>query len=147
MEQPPDIVDDHINDFIQTGRCRWDLGCFNFDRDPIYDIEGTSWIKDKERISSEDFFLHQDGPYMCQLDDMVIDLFHPFEDDPTQHFRDDFRPSLVSCDADLFCEDFRPSYSDFDRHQVLANPKQSKVHVIAQYVLAQSPRQVNARLA
>jgi hypothetical protein len=30
MEQPLDIVDDHIDDFIQTGRCRWDLGCFIF---------------------------------------------------------------------------------------------------------------------
>jgi hypothetical protein len=46
MEKPSDIVDDHIDDFIQIGRCRWDLGCFIFDRDLIYDIEGTSRIKD-----------------------------------------------------------------------------------------------------
>jgi hypothetical protein len=46
MEQPLDIVDDHIDDFIQTGRCKWDLGCFIFYGDPIYDIEGTSQIKD-----------------------------------------------------------------------------------------------------
>jgi hypothetical protein len=42
MEQPPDTIDDHIDDFIQIGRCTWDLGCFIFYRDPIYDIEGTS---------------------------------------------------------------------------------------------------------
>jgi hypothetical protein len=41
MEQPSDIVDDHIDDFIQVGRCRWDVGCFIIDRDPIYDIEGS----------------------------------------------------------------------------------------------------------
>jgi hypothetical protein len=46
MQQPPDIVDDHIDVFIQTGRCRWDLGYFIFYRYPIYEIEGTSQIKD-----------------------------------------------------------------------------------------------------
>jgi hypothetical protein len=25
-EHPPNIVDDHIDDFIHIGRCRWDLG-------------------------------------------------------------------------------------------------------------------------
>ena len=42
MEQPSDVVDEHIDDFIQVGRCRWDFGHFIFDRDPIYDIEGSS---------------------------------------------------------------------------------------------------------
>jgi hypothetical protein len=57
MEQPLDTVDHHIDDFIQIGRCRWDLGCFTFYGDSIYDIEGTSRIKDTKRVSSEDFFL------------------------------------------------------------------------------------------
>jgi hypothetical protein len=61
-------------------------------------------------------------------DDMVTNLFHPFEDDPTQHFQDDFRPSLVSYDAYLFCEDFQPSHSNFDRHQVMASLGHSEVH-------------------
>jgi hypothetical protein len=70
---------------------------------------------------------------MCQPDDdMVTDLFHPFEDDPMQHFQDDFRPSLVSYDAYLFCEDFQPSCSDFDRHQVVANLGHSEVHTTKQ---------------
>jgi hypothetical protein len=34
MEQPPDTFDHHIDDFIQIGRCRWDLGCFIFYEDP-----------------------------------------------------------------------------------------------------------------
>jgi hypothetical protein len=94
-----DTVDNHIDDFIQIGRCRWDLGCFIFYGDP-------------QIISSEDLFLQPDGPYMCQPDDMVTDLFHPFEDDLMQRFQDDFQPP----------------YSDFDRHQVVAHPKQSEVH-------------------
>jgi len=99
------------------------LVCFIFYGDPIYDIEGTYGIKDTESISSEDLFLQPDGPYMCQPDDMVIDLFPPFEDDLTQHFQSDFRPSLLSYDANLFCEDFQPSYLDFDRYYVVASPK------------------------
>jgi hypothetical protein len=45
MEQPSDIVDDHIDDFIQVGRHRWDVVCFIIDRDPIYDIEGSSQVE------------------------------------------------------------------------------------------------------
>jgi hypothetical protein len=37
------------------------LSCFIFYGDPIYDIEGTSWIKDTKGISSEDLFLQPDG--------------------------------------------------------------------------------------
>jgi hypothetical protein len=82
-----------------------------------------------ESTSSEDFFLHSGGPYMFQPnDDMVIDLFYPFEDDPTRHFQDEFWPSLVSCDPYLFHEDFLPSYLEFDRHQVMAIPRYFEVH-------------------
>jgi hypothetical protein len=92
------------------------LGCFIFYGDPIYDIEGTYHIKDIEIISSEDLFLQPYGSYMCQPDDMVTYLFHPFEDDLMQHFQDAFQPP----------------YSDFDRHQVVAHPKKSKVHTTKQ---------------
>ena len=80
------------------------MGFGFFYGDPIYDLEGTSRIKDMEIISLEDFFLQPDGPYMCQPDDMVTDMFHPFENDLTQCFQDDFQPP----------------YSDFDRHRVVA---------------------------
>jgi hypothetical protein len=30
------MVDDHIETFIQTSRCRWDFGHLFFNRDPIY---------------------------------------------------------------------------------------------------------------
>jgi hypothetical protein len=49
---------------------------------------------------------------MCQPDDMVTYLFHPFEDDLTQRFQDDFQPP----------------YSFLYRHQVVARPKKSEVH-------------------
>jgi hypothetical protein len=48
-----------------------------------------------------------------------------------QHTQDDLQSSLDTYpfeDADLFHEDFHSSYSDFDRHQVVARPKHSKVH-------------------
>jgi hypothetical protein len=42
MKVPFDMVDDPIDTFIQTGTCKWDLSCLKFDRDPIYDNEGSS---------------------------------------------------------------------------------------------------------
>jgi hypothetical protein len=72
MEQPPDIVDNHIDDFIQVGRRRWDFGRFIFDRDPIYDIEGSPQEKVFKLSSSEDW-----SSCMYDSDDMVTDLFSP----------------------------------------------------------------------
>jgi hypothetical protein len=79
-------------------------------------------------------------PYAWKLDDdMVTNLFHPFEDDLSQYTHDDSQPSLESCDeypfgdSDLFYEDFQPpSCSDFDGHQVVANPEQSGAHTTKQ---------------
>jgi hypothetical protein len=42
MKEPLDMVDEHIDTFIQPRRRGWDFVHFNFDRDPIYDIEGGS---------------------------------------------------------------------------------------------------------
>jgi hypothetical protein len=39
-EQLLDIVNERIDDFIQVGRRRWDVGTFIINIDPIYDIEG-----------------------------------------------------------------------------------------------------------
>jgi hypothetical protein len=50
-----DLDDLHIDDFIQVGRRRWDVGCFIIDRDPIYDIEASSQAKGVEWSSSEDW--------------------------------------------------------------------------------------------
>jgi hypothetical protein len=38
MEDLSEMVGQHIDDFIQVGRHRWDVGYFIFDRDPIYEI-------------------------------------------------------------------------------------------------------------
>jgi hypothetical protein len=53
MEDLSDIVDHHIDDFIHVGRCRWDMGCFIFYGDPIYDIEGSFQMKNVEFSPSE----------------------------------------------------------------------------------------------
>jgi hypothetical protein len=56
MKETLDMVDDHIDTFIQTGRDTWDFCCFIFYRDPIYDIEGSSQVKGFESSPSEDYF-------------------------------------------------------------------------------------------
>jgi hypothetical protein len=53
FEEPLDVVDfscneehdDCMDDFIHIGRRRWDMSCFSFDGDPIYDIDDDSRIK------------------------------------------------------------------------------------------------------
>jgi hypothetical protein len=45
VEDLSDMVDQHNHVFIQVARCRWDVDCFIFYRDPIYDIEGSSCAK------------------------------------------------------------------------------------------------------
>jgi hypothetical protein len=51
MKDPLEMVDDHIDTFICIGRHRWDMSCFIFYGDPIYDIEGHSQIKDTSIFS------------------------------------------------------------------------------------------------
>jgi hypothetical protein len=112
------------------------LVIFIFDRDPIYDIEGSSQAKGVELSSSEDWSsCVYDSDVWKPDDDMVTYLFHPFEDDLSQHFQGDFQSSLGSCDADpfgdadLFYEDFQPpSSSILDEHQDVAIPEESKAH-------------------
>ena len=76
------MVDLHIDDFIQVGRRRWDMSCFNIDRNPIYDIEDSSQIEGVEFSSSKEWFT-----YIYDLDvwnprnDMVTDFFLPFKDE------------------------------------------------------------------
>jgi hypothetical protein len=76
MKVPFDMVDEPIDTFIQTGRCRWDLGCLNFDRDPIYDIEGSSQA---EGVSfSEDWSsCMYDSDIWQPGDDIVTDFSTP----------------------------------------------------------------------
>jgi hypothetical protein len=68
-------------------------------------------------------------------DDMVTNLFTTFEDNLSHHTQCDFQSSLDAYpfeDADFFNEDFQPLCSDFDRHQVVASPKQSEVSTTKQ---------------
>jgi hypothetical protein len=38
MKEILDMVDEHIDTFLQTGKCRWDFVRLIFYRDPIHDI-------------------------------------------------------------------------------------------------------------
>jgi hypothetical protein len=76
VREPLHMVDEHIDTFIQTGRCRWDFGRLIFDRDPIYDIEGSPQEKGFELSSSEDYFSCVYDSYVWEPDDdMITDLF------------------------------------------------------------------------
>jgi hypothetical protein len=116
MKIPFDMVDEHIETSIQTGRCRWDLSCLKFYRDPIYDIKGSSqeeWVSSLEAWSSYVY----DSDVWNLSDDMVTDLFCPFKDELSQHTRSDIQLSFGTYpfeDADLFYEDFQPLCLDFE---------------------------------
>jgi hypothetical protein len=71
---------------------------------------------------SEDYISQVSDPYIWNPDDDVVtNLFHPFEDDLSQYTHDEFQLSLGSSDAypfgdsDVFYEYFQPpSCSDCD---------------------------------
>ena len=83
-EEASDVVDQHIDSFIQIGKRGWDMSLFTFDEDPTYDVEGSPQRKDW-------------SPYIYDSDvwdgygDMITDLFHYFKDDLTKRFQDDFQ--------------------------------------------------------
>jgi hypothetical protein len=124
VEDLYDVVDQHIDDFIHVGRCRWDVGYFIFNRDPIYDVEDDPQAKGVELSFSEDWSsCIYDLDIRQANDDMVTYLFHSFEDDLSQYTYDDYLPFLENCDeysfgdSNLFYEDFQPtSCSDLDGH-------------------------------
>jgi hypothetical protein len=80
VQDPFDMVDLHIDDFIQVGRRRWDVICFSIDRDPIYDIGGNISQADRVEFSSSEEWSSYvyDSEIWQPGDDMVIDLFFPF---------------------------------------------------------------------
>jgi hypothetical protein len=55
MKEIVNMVDENIDTFIQTGRHTWDFGRFIFDRDPIYDIDGSSQRKGVDLSCLEDW--------------------------------------------------------------------------------------------
>jgi hypothetical protein len=82
LEDPSNVVDQYIDDFIHVGRHRWGVGCIIFYGDPIYDIEGSSQEKEFELSSSEDWSpCVYDSDVWQSDDDMVTYLFCPFEDE------------------------------------------------------------------
>jgi hypothetical protein len=90
VEDHFDVVDQHIDDFIHFGRCRWGVGCIIFYEDPIYNVEGSSQAKEFELLYSEGWSpCVYDSNVWKPDDDMVTDLFCPFEDDFSQHTQGD----------------------------------------------------------
>jgi hypothetical protein len=64
MKEPLDVVDEHIETFIHIRRRRWDMGCFVFNEDPIYNIKGTFQLKSTQISPLEDFFAPIGDPYI-----------------------------------------------------------------------------------
>jgi hypothetical protein len=56
MDDLSDMVYPHIDYFIHIGRSGWDIDCFSFDGDPIYDIEGNFEIRNAKVFTLEGFF-------------------------------------------------------------------------------------------
>jgi hypothetical protein len=137
MKEPLDMVDEHIDTFIQIGRRRWDVGHFIFYRDPIYDIEVGSRAKGIELSSPGNWSsLAHDSDSWQPDDDMITNLFHPFEDDLSPYTHDDSQSSLQSChsypfgDSDLFYGGFQPPFrSDFDGYKIVVIQEQPKIHI------------------
>jgi len=64
MEYPIDTIDNHIDDFICVWKRGWDVDCFGFDGDPIYDIEGNFQKRNAKVFPLKGFF-----SYMIYQDD------------------------------------------------------------------------------
>ena len=131
MEQPSDRVDDHIDDFICVRKRGWDIGCFSFDRNPIFDVEGSYQLKNTEIFPLEDYFPYMDDQDTWQPnDDMISDLFNPPGDGLLQYTCVDFQPYLGDYPFEdsklLFDEDSQPySCLNWDKHESM---KQSETH-------------------
>jgi hypothetical protein len=83
-----DDVINNIDDLIHVGRHKWDVTCYGFNRDPIYDIEGHFQLLSLEQpyvIS-----IATDSNAWQQEDGMITYLFQPPRDELLQHFHDDF---------------------------------------------------------
>jgi hypothetical protein len=98
MEDLSDTVDQHIDYFIHVERSGWDIGCYSFGGDPIYDIEGGFRVKNDKLFSPECLSTCLYGSNVWQHDDdMVMDLFRPPKDDWLQYIYVDFQPFLGDC--------------------------------------------------
>jgi hypothetical protein len=118
LEEPSDRVDQHIDTFIQIGKCGWDMSLFTFDGDPTYDVEGSPQTKDWSLCIYDSNVWDGD-------DDMIIDLLDPFENELSQHLQCYAYPFR---DALFFYEDFHTSPLILEEYQDISIPGKSKVH-------------------
>jgi hypothetical protein len=96
MEESSDTIHQHVDSFIQIGKCGWDRCLFTFDRDPTYNVEGNPKTKDWSPCINESHFWDGDG-------DMIIDFLDIFQNDLSQHLQGDSYPFG---DTYFFYDDF-----------------------------------------
>lgn len=92
--------DGHIDDFLHIGRHSWDISCFHFDGDPIYDTDEDFRVKTAELLPLEHTSMYiNDSSFGQQEDDMFIYLFQPPRNDSLQHSHDDLQSYPRRCDT------------------------------------------------
>jgi hypothetical protein len=134
MEKPSYIVGRHIDEFIHVRRSRWEMGCFTFDGDSIYDIRGGFQMKRTELCSSENRSSYLDDLGISHAnDDRNVDGSHLSQYDLSQYTHD-FQSYLGSCDAypfenSYFLYDFQPPlFSHFDGDKTMVSLEQPQIH-------------------
>jgi hypothetical protein len=76
--------------FLHIGRHKWDISCFHFDGDPIYDIDDDFRVKNVELLPLEHTSMYINDSYFWQHeDDMFTYLFQPPRNDSLQHSHDE----------------------------------------------------------
>jgi hypothetical protein len=102
----------NIDEFIHVGRRKWDVTCYGFNGDPIYDIEGHFQFLPLE----QPYVIDTHSDIWQQEDDMIVNLFQPPRDDLLQHSHDGFRSYPGGFDTYyfkhldlLYKENFQPS--------------------------------------
>jgi len=83
--------DDHIDDFLCSAKNKWDMSCFHFDGNPIYDIDDDFRVKSVELFPLEQPSMYiYDSDFWQHEDDLFTDLFQLPRNDSSQHSHDDF---------------------------------------------------------
>jgi hypothetical protein len=124
MEEPLDLVGQHIDEFIHVGRRKREVGYSSFDGDSIYDIEGGFRVKNDNFCPLECLFTLLYNSDVWKHDDMALDLFCPSKDEWFQYAYVDLQPFFGDYhfehseqSPDEYSQSF--SCSNFDEHKNL----------------------------
>jgi hypothetical protein len=93
-EEHDDHTIENIDDILHIRNHKWDISCFHFDGDPIYDIDNDSSIKIAELFPFGTTIIFQKifiitfshifgnmADFWQHEEDIFIDLFQPYRDD------------------------------------------------------------------